>query len=245
MFAYLESGQGSLLNWIELNFINTQVFQKIFLGTFFCGPMWFLYAQIWTYILLLIWTAKFRVERLYSFAPILLSLHIIARTIVRMLDVSWYSASYFRSSILYALPFMLLGMMIVAKKGQLNQAFSDRVLLLMGIIGCFEQFVEYAIFRESLDFYFGTIFFALAIFLFCIKHPDLGKGIFSFMGKELSMVIYIIHMMVISLTLNILSYIGNETVIEWSAPVHSIAFSVFIAVVYWGLRKNVIKATKK
>ncbi len=116
LITFVIINNGSFLEWISLNFCNYKVIEKVFLGTFFCGPMWFLYAQIWAYILLIIWIKKFRLENLYIPAIILLAFHIISRTIVRMMDVSWYSAEYFRSAILYALPFMVLGTAIADKK---------------------------------------------------------------------------------------------------------------------------------
>lgn len=231
-------GDMSIGQWFNEAFVNYNFFIKIFLGTFFCGPMWFLYAQLWAYILLYILLAKFKIDKMYILIPLLLIVHIVVRFIIRKYDFQWYSATYFRTFYLYALPFILLGCYIGKNKEQIQNKYSNRILIVIAVISCMLQFVEYALMRESLDFYFSTIFYSLSLFILAVKNTDIGKGTsVEFLGKQLSMPVYIVHIFIIEILGNVMIVLNLPKVLllifSWLYPVLSVVFSILIGWLYY------------
>lgn len=161
--------------WLATSFSLAQLAHKLIFGTFFCGPMWYLYAAFWGYVVLYILSYRIRLDRMFPVAVLLLILHIVVRALNKMIWPDTYDVTYYRSFVLYAIPFMILGFCMAKHRAALIHKFSTRSLLLFALFGCAMQFVEYALTRQSLDFYFGSILYATSIFLLALKYPEIGK----------------------------------------------------------------------
>ena len=221
------------LVWVQNSFSLEQLPHKLVFGTFFCGPMWYLYAAFWGYVLLYYLFPRVRLDPLLWIAVPLLAVHVVVRTVNRALWPTTYDVTYYRSFLLYAIPFMLLGILLAKYRETLIRRFSSRSAIVLAATGCCLQFAEYALTRQSLDFYFGSILYAASLFLLALKNPEMGDGgignIFRFIGQNLSMQIYLVHMLCIEVTGLIISSLIPGDVFGWIHPLLSIVCSMLIA----------------
>ena len=174
-----------------------------------------------------------RLDPLLWIAVPLLAVHVVARTVNKALWPAAYDVTYYRSFLLYAVPFMLLGILLAKYREPLIRRFSSRTVIVLAAMGCCLQFAEYALTRQSLDFYFGSILYATSLFLLGLKYPEGGdRGIWNvlrFIGQRLSMQIYLVHMLCIEATGLIFSSLMPGDVFGWIHPLLSIACSRLIA----------------
>lgn len=221
------------LVWVQNSFSLEQLPHKLVFGTFFCGPMWYLYAAFWGYVLLYYLFPRVRLNSLLWIAVPLLAVHVVVRTVNKALWPAAYDVTYYRSFLLYAIPFMLLGILLAKYREPLIRRFSSRSAIVLAAMGCGLQFAEYALTRQSLDFYFGSILYATSLFLFGLKYPEAGdRGIWNvlrFIGQRLSMQIYLVHMLCIEVTGLVFSSLIPGDAFGWIHPLLSIACSILIA----------------
>lgn len=246
IWSFVEScliGQTAPLTWFQNSFSLGQLPHKLVFGTFFCGPMWYLYAAFWGYVLLYFLFPRVWLDKLlWTFVP-LLGIHIALRTANKMLLPAAYDVTYYRSFLLYAIPFMLLGVVQAKYRESLVKRFSTRSLILLAVMGCCLQFVEYALTRQSLDFYFGSILYAVSLFMLSLKYPQMGNSTragnaFQFIGRNLSMQIYLVHMLCIEATGLVFAPVLPGDVFGWVHPLLSIAGSVLVSIAFYIVRSN-------
>lgn len=246
IWSFVEScliGQTATLTWLRNSFTLEQLPHKLVFGTFFCGPMWYLYATFWGYALLYFLFPRVRRDILLWAAVLLLGIHIILRTANKMLLPAAYDVTYYRSFLLYAIPFMLLGAILAKYNESLMKRFSTRSLVLLAVMGCCLQFGEYALTRQSLDFYFGSILYAAALFLLSLKYPQMGDwtragNAARFIGRNLSMQIYLAHMLCIEATGIIFAPVVSDAVFGWVHPLLSIASSVLVSIALYVVKSS-------
>lgn len=204
--------------------------QKILVGSFFNGSLWYLHSLFWAYVLLIITSKFFKPSKMLWLAPVLLILHIILRIYAKIEFADIYDAAHWRSFLHYALPFMLLGYTCAKYKEFILSRLSDRVLIAIAVIGCMMQFGEYAIHKQSLDIYFGTIFYALALFAIALRHPkEKLNNFLNYVGEKLSMPIYIVHVGAITILLTINAYYHIN---PWIMPFLAIILSYVFALIW-------------
>lgn len=202
--------------------------RKVIFGTFFNGTLWYLYALIWSYIVLKRFYKVFCSKPLV-WAFILIFLHIFTRLFVKSQGYDWYIANYWRSFLFWGIPFILLGFSIAKYKK--NFIMMNSYLLIIVSFFCFLlQFFEYYCYKQSLDFYFSTILYSLSIFILAIKKPNKKISIFlNYVGRKLSMYIYIIHMSVISiLSYTVFSFVTSP----YEKPFLTLLLSICVAQLY-------------
>lgn len=212
--------------WLAHIFRPSILPRKILIGTFFNGTMWYLYSLIWAYVLIALLSHWIPIRRALWLAPVLLCLHVLSRTYIKAQGFEWYDAAYFRSFILYSVPFILAGYWVSVSRQYILRQKHDWPLLLVAIVGGSLQFVEFTLFKQSLDFYFGTILYSLALFALAIRHPHtkVSRAI-NYIGEQLSMPIYIIHVFVIRLL--VLAEMS-----QWIRPILAIVFAIALAYIW-------------
>lgn len=168
---------------------------------------------------------------LWSAVP-LLAIHIVMWSLIRLFRPDLYNVDFFRSFLLYAIPFMLLGY-YVAKHRQDLSRYSTRHLVTMAVVGCGLQFVEYSVTRQSLDFYFGTVLYSSALFLLALRHPEVScSGAYSLLrriGQDLSMWIYLFHSLCIEAVPYYCGPLMPDALFLWLYPLIAIASSIAVA----------------
>lgn len=220
MYALLKGNLGLSLNAME-------VLKKIFVGTFFNGTLWFLYALFWSYVLLYV-INKFNLYKAsYKLAPMILIFHVVFRTCVK--SAEWYDVVFFRNFIIYGLPFVIIGNYIHKNKEMLCQKMSNKKCILGIALGVILTMIEYLATRQALDFYLGTIIMSCSMFMYAIKNPERKiNPILCEIGDKISMYIYILHIMAIDIS----GQLGDFVKVDfyaWLKPIVAIVVSIILA----------------
>lgn len=128
-------GDIGISKWFAAHFVTISTIYKIFLGTFFCGPMWYLYAQLWAYVCLYFCCRRNILKYTLIIAPVFLVIHIVLRTYIKALGVEAYSACWFRNFLMYAIPFIITGFLIAKHQKALLNILTDKLLIAAALVG--------------------------------------------------------------------------------------------------------------
>lgn len=95
-----------------------------------------------------------------------------------------------------ALPFFLFGILLRQYQEKIsNLKIPDWILTIVMLCGGFISIYERFHFTEA-QFYIGTYLTVAAMFILAIKKPDAGGNILEYIGRELSLYVYILHIAV-------------------------------------------------
>lgn len=117
-----------------------------------------------------------------------------------------------------ALPFFIAGSMMREKWHDLMVSLSERILIYGACAGVACAVFERLLFSES-QFYLGTYLFVFCVFCFCMKTNWDSRGkigeIFTFIGKELSFYVYVLHIWCFEISGMLVSFFIDAE-IAWS-----------------------------
>ena len=168
--------------------------------------LWFLLALLYCYIIILFFHGKHVSKWLIIPAVGLM----LGFTFISQLNFLWGGRSsllikgsdqriyLYNLFVFRALSFILLGMGLRQTEILIRTKLKESKLgiyLLCIVLGTGLAFVERTLFNES-QFYLGTYIVFMALCLLSIVHPSSGNRVLEFIGKNLSMYIYIIHIAV-------------------------------------------------
>lgn len=169
-------------------------------GGVFNGTLWYLYATVWSYIIFWLFRKINGMKALYAAAIPLLLLNVSGRVYVTVnYDINEY-VFLFRSTLLFAVPFVAIGHFIRKHENDILRRLTNPRIALIILFGLCLIVVEYLCWRKFMDFHISTFFVAVGLFLFGIKNPEMRHfGLFTQVGKYLSKYVYILHVPVIIL----------------------------------------------
>lgn len=196
------------------------LYEWLLSGTLFCGPLWYLYAAVWSWLILLLWKTYGRdYKRLFWLIPVLLAIAIAGRYYCSMFTEPEKTIWLFRNAFMYGLPFMLLGMWLRF----FGDRFKTRDAILLVFAGLALIVLEYWIMPVIHDFQISTIFVSVGLFLLAIRQKIVPSRMrfLVILGEKLSPIIYLSHVAWRSVfdTFVDLSKLSNSAVIAWSRPV--------------------------
>ena len=175
------------------------IFDVIIFNAYTYGPhLWFIGSLLYCYIFYyIIGRFKFDYRKLYVLVPILLVSCLMLGEFAAFMGFKHIPITYYRNFLFMALPFFILGYFMHDKQENLIGIFSDRNLILIMILSCLLVIIE-VLTIGKLDLYVGSIIFAVALVLWCIKNPDkLNFKVAGFIGGTLYTSIYVLHLLVI------------------------------------------------
>ncbi|MCQ2520959.1 MAG: DUF1919 domain-containing protein [Lachnospiraceae bacterium] len=201
------------------------VFDVLILGDFSiieAQHLWFLLALLYSYIFL--WMlAKRKTKKIYLI--LLVSLFVFRLFLIilgEFVEISWHYRSNF---LLGGLPYVLLGRLIAEKEESAYRPGLFCILtgisfFIIVLLSCWEEFslVTYLVY----SFVFPICLFMLAI----SAETHKGKSL-AFVGRQLSLYVYVFHMLVIKVG----EILGNKLEINTSTTLYRIIFPIAVAVV--------------
>ena len=220
------------------SFSSFPIFRSLIFGTFFNGALWYLYAAFWTYIIIII-LRKIHIYQndiiVCALIFILISIQIQGLYYYRThYDIPEYKIYLFRSAVLFGVPLELLGAQYAKHSDRIIKFFSDKKALLIIAFGLIVMLVECIFSRKYLEFHYSTAFISSGMFIFAMVYKGKQRKLYKFMGyigKELSMWIYLAHIMVINilgLIINLLN-LSNSIVVSYLKPILAIILSCVVA----------------
>lgn len=235
----------SISEWLHQSILSNFV-QKILFGSFFNGVLWYLYAAVWVYIIMIL-LRKIKIVNSTTGNVILiatlLAVQIAGRYYVQNhYDIERY-VYLFRSAVAFGLPCTLLGGVIATHEDRITYIFRGKRIFLFIMAGNFLIIAEYLYNKQFMDYHLSTFFISTGLFLFAIMYPQMNKNcIFRMLikiGKEDSLMIYIIHPFFILITGVILEKAGiaESTLVNFSRCGIVILCSILFAYIARHLRK--------
>ena len=174
-------------------------------GSFFNGTLWYLYAAMWTYILLIILQKVGILQKTHVIliiSLVLMTVLVVGRYYIQThYDINDY-IYWLMNAVGFGLPLTLWGMVL----GRFENKIVEKVKLWQALGITFLGFVmiviEYFVSREYMDFHFSTLVIVTGFFMLCFVLRCELEGIlkpFVYIGRELSMYIYLVHFFFVTL----------------------------------------------
>lgn len=208
--------------------------------------LWYLPALLYCYIFRLITKNKI-LSKSYILAPFVL----VGAYIYAIISIynNTFENIYIRNWMFFGVPLFCIGCeikkLISSKKLNMNK-ISNTLLLSLSFLGLVTTFIEISILHKHgiysmLEFFLGSILLTIPLFLFCIKNADSKLQIkpLSYIGENLSLMVYIIHPLFIKIMNDIyISYYGN-TISDWYKPPIIIAVTLVFSLIYFKITKRI------
>lgn len=179
-------------------FINHPV-RTFFCGSLFNGTLWYIYAIIWTYVIILL-LRKIKLYYNTVFCLIISMILIIVLVAGRFYVTKHYNidelAFLFGNAVTMGLPLTLPGVLFGRKKELIQEKMTLKRSVLLIMTGAALMVVEFIVWGQYMDFHFSTLFISVGLFCGAIvykKETFPGKSLFSFIGRKLSMWVYLDH----------------------------------------------------
>lgn len=196
--------------------------------------LWFLFALLYVYVIFWL-LGKFHLWKVAYclILPLFIALFVVSNILVR-LDFT-IVICYYRNFFLTGLPFMLLGHWMHAKEEKLVR-ISAKYLVLGVVVGLAEAivvqlFLTESFYADSKEHYIGTFFAVACLFALALKYPSVHIPVVGFIGRELSLYVYLLHVLVLS-SLNKL-YTSEALWFRLIHPILIIALSVLVSLLVW------------
>ena len=188
-------GTFSVIDWIKSTEIIKHPIRILFLGSVWNGTLWYLYALLWTLVILYLIEKYFaNMKFLYYYIPILMSIHIIGRVIVQNIGDINKMVFLFRSAILFGVPFVLFGRWIAEYEIILKTHLNAIRCILLFILGIVMEVAEFILYHQYMDLHFSTIIISFALFWWACIHPSEDYlPLLRVFGKRYSMWVYLMH----------------------------------------------------
>ena len=198
----LERKNFSWIDFISQSTILYQSIRTLFFGSIFNSTLWYLYALLWSFVILyLLNNLPTKIYNYFYFLiPMLLFIHIGGRLYIQNhSDINKY-IFLFRSSLLFGIPFVYLGRLISQFKYIIKRFLTLKTTYCLLISGIAFQILEFIIWRQYMDLQFSTIVISLALFFLASEywHPS-STSIITRLGRELSALMYILHAPIINI----------------------------------------------
>lgn len=204
------------------------------------GHLWYLFALLYVLLIAEI-IGRFGLEKLMFIAtPVLL----LACTVLGNYSMAFLGRSanlYLTRNFLFTgLPYFYAGHFIAAHKDKWTQksklitwgAFAGAAIF--AFTSCLEFYIlESRGLSTIYDHYFSTPFLAVCVFLFFLKLPEfLDIRFLVHIGKEYSLLVYILHLAVVTLLERLAGRMLLREYYDWVAPVLVYAVSLLLSVVF-------------
>lgn len=156
----------------------------------FAGHLWYIAAYIYVLAIMLAVERFNLYKSLFIIAPILIIISLTFGKYSEIILGHVYPVHFTRSFLLTGLPFFTIGMMIKQIKKLPSKIVAIYSCILFYILGVIE--VQY-VYGHG-DLFLSTVFMSISIFIIFLNVKQTTDNIFSRMGREDSLYIYLFHL---------------------------------------------------
>ena len=198
------------------------------------GHLWFLFALLYSYIILRIVCSAGKSKIIYYCPSILFLTVLIPYVIVLYERITGAEInlpiSLFRNWLFIGLPFVSIGV-IANKLIDYLRKFKPASYVTISVVGIVLSFIERNFLQKNMDLYFGSIIAVVALFLFVSVNPGNKLSVLGFIGKRLSTKIYILHYVFVDILWLIISSTSTSesSILRWIAPIVVTILSILLA----------------
>lgn len=213
----------------------------------YAPTLWFLFALLYCYIIML-FVNKFNLYKIsYLLIPILLFVNIVGSDVMEM--VGKVIPYLFMNFLFFGFPFFMLGNLINRKKESVKK-ISNKALFFLIVIGNLMVIIERFITIRK-EVYFGSIIVVSCMFILSINNINntdkFRCSIMENIGEKLSLFIYISHPIIIYI-IEKFSYVINihDTIFyKYSVPILTCIVTTILASIFYSLKKFLIRPKDK
>lgn len=198
------------------------------------SPAWFLFALLYCYVLFWLF-GKLRLWKVVYWLILPLFFCLLLLSEYLPLSGAEVPSPVYRNFFLTGLPFMLTGHFVHHVQGSLckipDLVFGTGAVLglLLPLIVVFFVLDNY--YTDGTEHYTGTVVASVCLFVLAVKHPAQKLPLLPFVGRNLSLYVYVVHFLVISLLAKVL--LGETVVIRLLRPICAVFVSLGVAWLFW------------
>lgn len=171
---------------------------EVFFGGQFCLPLWYITAYVWTLVIISFWKRRIPTSIYLSFIIGLLCLNLILGAYDFLLPFKPWQPFSNINVFTTALPFVMLGGFVKLHLYKLQQLTTKKIYILLVGLSYAEVAILWLLGSKDGDVFMMTPLLSMMIFVGFIFHPTLGKNTYlTFIGRELSLNIYLLHYLII------------------------------------------------
>lgn len=215
------------------------------------GHLWFLFALLYDYILVSLFDGKRIHKKQYLFGGISMCLLYVLGQVIWIFGIRFTVPDFFRCFVSVPLPetvsvpnfiyrnwlieglaFFMLGRWIREHGDKVN--LSNIALLFIVVVSSLLCLVE----RKIMGRDFGVNIFTLpqvfALFLYAVKNPEAHGGLMQRMGRDCSMLVYVLHIFVWEAIAKVYGAIGlNDNLLAlYLLPIIVVIVSILMALLF-------------
>jgi len=216
----LSVSKGQVLTWL--------VFNKPFI---IGGHLWFLFALLYAYVFYGILERLNLRKFAYVLACILFVVYVCLAQGAHLAGVH-VSNHFYRNWLIEAFPFLMLGQWIHENQDRIN--ISNKTLFIIIFVTTFLCLVERKIMGRDFGVNIVTIAQVFALFVYGVKNPTRHEGAIQRLGRDCSMMVYIIHIAIWVLLARLYKYMGiaENLLALYMKPVLVVVFSILFALLF-------------
>ena len=241
-------GSFSVVTWFTMLEIYRRPFKVLFCGTLFNGTLWYVYAAVWTYFILILFKKIRLSTRVYKYIiAVTMSLHVIGRFVIeKRYGLDEQSTWIFCNAVLFLLPMTLTGMLLNIHAEEIREKWSVSKSIVLILSGNAMIVAEFFLSGEYMDFHYSTFVIALGLMLLALtwnrplKKPGL---VLAAWGRDLSGIIYLSHFLFKSIlkTVGDMTGLTENKLFAWCVPFATLGCAMLTAVVFRQMKKKTRK----
>lgn len=222
--------------WQEFTLVNLLAWLVFNSPAFVIGQLWFLFALLYVYIA---YAMMIRLQ-LTRYSKVLLALLLTIHFVLAygmFLTGHPIATGFYRNFLFEGLPFFLMGRMFFLESQNWDENRIDKasklgtVLICVGLIF---SVLEIMWLGRGFSVHIASVIVLLGMLLWARKNRNLRvMKPFVTLGKDYSLLVYIVHIAVMRLFDYLLSYLGwnNYLLVQWLRPVNTLIWTVIVAIV--------------
>lgn len=230
-----------LINFISTYFSSTNIKRWLLLNEpYYGGHLWYLFAYIYTLILLFI-IIKYKAEKVL---PILTFLGLVSYYVFgkysMLLFRTEFDYIYIRNFFVYGLPYVSIGFYLANKDiSRWTNKKTVPLIALSVILLLFEYgLLNYLKVNTVSNNYIGNMFLSFFVVIFCINNKNIAKDSLLYrLGNRNSLYIYIIHPMINSVYSFLFTKLGFSSLYTNIKGIIVLFTSIIVSVIYWNFKK--------
>ena len=227
---------GTFSAWLQDYLLNPITYVRLLvlgdLDFINCGHLWYMVAMLYGYLILYC-MEKYRLHKIFYIAlPLLLLIRVSMETYTNSFShFSWLDWHFSGNFLVGALPIMVLGNFLCCKEERVSR-LGTRVLLPCSVVLMSLVFLTVNVKIFGLDCsQLFKIAAATTLFMLCLAVTREGTiPVLGYIGRTLSLHIYIWHMLVGIVLKHLLTYMGAVAfVLDWGVPIMALLATMAVS----------------
>lgn len=224
--------------WVDFSLYNIIAFLGFNQMFFVVSQLWFLYALLYVYIALIFLNQDWYRRNSRWIAIICITLYVLLAQGLHIGGI--YVPNFvYKNWLIEGFGFFSLGFVLHQYQGRLR--IGDGILLIMIVVTSVLSIVERYLLGRDFGVNIITIPQVFALFVYGVKNPTRHEGVIQKLGRDCSMMVYILHPAVWHTFEGIYSKVGlsDNNVALYLMPILVLGFSIIFSLLFSAVKAKV------